>query len=44
VAFGGGLDRDTLPEQIDGLFHPALAETLGSQFPEFSRSLVVCHV
>ena len=44
VAFGRGLDRDALLEQLDGLFHLAIAQALGSQFPQFARSLVVCHV
>src|SRR5271167_4589801 len=42
-AFGRGLDRNALLEQSDGLLHLALAQTLGSQFPQFARSLsVIC--
>src|SRR5712692_9979858 len=43
VAFRRGLDRDALLEQLDGLLDLALAQTSGSQLPQFARSFVVCH-
>jgi hypothetical protein len=43
VTFGRRLDRYALLEQLDSFFHMTLAQTLGSQFPEFARSVVVCH-
>ena len=44
TAFGRRLDRDALLEQLDGLFDLVLAQAPGSKFPQFARSLVVCHV
>src|SRR5260370_6002920 len=43
MAFRRGLDRDALLEQLDGLLDLALAQTFGSQLPQFARSFVVCH-
>ena len=41
VAFGSGLDRDALFEQLDGILHLPFAQALASLFPQFARSLVV---
>ncbi len=39
-----GLTAMLCSNKLDGVFHLPFAQALGSLFPQFARSLVVCHV